>query len=527
MKLTKNFWISLFVALGLFGGVQYYARGVFADPDGFYHAKASQLLSHGQLHNTFPWLYYTTWNKGYADQHFLYHWLLVPFNTVDRLQLSIVVFGLLFVGLFLFALRKYKVKYEAFWTLLLLGGSTDFFFRVNLVKANTISLALLCIIVLLVYIYHFAETNKKRAWALGGIALVSGVFVWTYGGFICVPFLLAAYTTAYIFARIILKKDWKLKSFGIAFAPAIASVIGILVALFGNPNSHHLVSLLYDQLFLTGLGAGTVVPAGNEWKPFDLVWFFQSNILLLIVWGISMTVLAHSIIKERSKMVKGNTLALWLQLTAFGLMALTLWHRRFVEYWTPFAVLASAVTLQPFADQITWQSFKDAVKYWQMKVAIVGLVLASLLAMLYSIRHTADSLKNSESGTRYQAAGVWLEENSKQGDIVFNTQWDQFPQMFYWDSKDYYLVGLDPTFMYIDNKYLYWRWRKIADDKPEDWNSPQEVHDIISKEFKAKFLTFSRDRNPHLYDYLTSDEGSRLFKVGFVSEDVVVFQVLR
>lgn len=526
MKLTKNFWTSLILSIIFFASIQYACNGVFADPDGFYHAKASQLLQKGELHNTFPWLYYTTWNQGYADQHFLYHWLLVPFNTLEKLQNSITIFAIIFVLLFLLVLEKYKASFSVFWTAILLGGSVDFLFRIGLVKANTLSLALLCGIVILIWFYHNAKSQKNLLWSLFGIAAISGVFVWTYGGFVFVPFLLAAYAAAYIVSDIILKKNWKLNSFLIAIAPALTSVIGILIGVYVNSNHQHLITLMYDQLFRTGLGAGMNVPAGNEWNPFDPVWFLQSNALILICWLLSVVILIDAFIRDKAFSKENSTLAVWLQFTAFGLLGLTLWHRRFVEYWAPFTVLATAVTLQPYIKKITWSAFKEALQYWQMKLVVLSLLLATGAVLYYNVEHAVSSLKNSDSAYLYQAAGTWLNDNSKEGDIVFNTQWDQFPQMFYWDSKSYYIIGLDPTFMYIQDKDLYWKWRKIADDNPEDWESLKEIHQILVNDFKAKYIFFGKNNNSDLHDKLNSLEATGLFKIRFEDENVAIFSVL-
>lgn len=523
MKLIKNFWISVLFALVLFSGTQYLARGVFADPDGFYHAKASQLLAQGKLTDTFPWLYYTTWNQEYADQHFLYHWFLTPFNTIGKLPWSVVVFGLTFVILFLLILRKQKIGMEVLWTILLLGSSIDFLFRISLIKANTISLALLCIIVLLMQSYHIAESLKTRLLSLGGILFVSGLFVWTYGGFVCVPFLLAAYGAAYFVSEIILKKKRKVSNFMLAGAPFLVSIVGIIIGMFAHPDSGHLATLIYDQLFRTGLGAGLNVPVGNEWQSFDLVWFVQSNILLLVIWLMSVVIVFYRLVKERSN---DSTISLWLQFTAIGLMALTLWHRRFVEYWVPFAVLATAFTLWPHIAKVTWEDFKESMRYWQMKFVVLLLFAAVSFTVFYNVSHTVDSLKGGSSPTDLKAASFWLKDNSQAGDIVFDSQWDQFPQMFYWNDKNYYIVGLDPTFMYIHNPDLYWQWRKVADDEEDQWESVSQIHNILSDDFHCKYILIDKTRNPKLDSYIKeNDVNQELFTNKFENDNSIVFLV--
>jgi hypothetical protein len=535
MKLTKSFWINFALAIlisGLvLGWLQYSARGVFADPDGFYHAKASQLLSQGKLTDTFPWLYYTTWNTHYADQHYLYHWLLVPFNTIQKLPFSIVLFGLVFISLFLAVLRRYKSSYFILWIILLLGSSTDFLFRINVVKANTLSLALLCLITLLVYGFHYAHNSKQKFVNLLGIGLVSAIFVWTYGGFVFVPFLLLAYFVAGLFAQLLTKVNWELISLRDLILPLLISILGITIGMVLHPQHGHIFSLMYDQLFQTGLGAGSVVPVGNEWHAFNFSWFIQSNVLTVTVWGVSFGLVVHSVINYLKRtpdfieVSKKFELILWLQFTSIGLLILTLWHRRFIEYWIPFALLAAAVTIQPYLENITKEKFIDAFRYWQMKVAVLAVLIASVATIGFNVHYTLNSLRRSESSSLLQPASEWLKENSNAGDIVFNTEWDQFPQIFYWNDKDYYIVGLDPTFMYIENPSLYWDWRKIADDKPKNWDSIQEVYDILKNRFKAKYVFLDTEKNVDLYDYLVSEQARDLFEIGFEDSKATVFVI--
>lgn len=552
--------ISLLLALVLLGALQFTTRGHFTDPDGFYHARSSQIISQtgpaanvndavsldsGQVNSDsasaksttysaketiqsghFPWLYYTTWNEGYANQHYLYHWLLAPFNTVETLPISVVVFAVIFIALFAATLRKYQVRFSVCWILLLLTGSADFLFRINLVKANTVSLSLLCAVVLLLYAWH----RSRRKSTLLGLAAVSGIFTWTYGGFVCVPLLLIAYAVAVFTIKAVEQKSFVNALNGRLFLqsllPALVSLTGIALGMLFHPQSHNLWDLLYDQLFRTGLGAGMDVPAGNEWLPFNIGWFFKSNLIVLGVWIASLIVFLYNsrniFFKRQTINYQNQTLALWLQFTALGLLVLTLWHRRFVEYWIPFAVLASAMSSQPYLAKLHWQEFKVAWQHWQLKLSTMLLVTVFAAITVMNINYVYDSLHNGDSITKFQAVAIWLEQNSEAGDIVFNTQWDQFPPLFYYNTKNYYVVGLDPTFMYIRDSGKYWQWRLIADDDQSRWQSPERLRNILIADFQAKFVLIDASRNPNLASYLTGQAG---FSPGFSEGNLVIFRV--
>jgi hypothetical protein len=507
-KSIQIYLTSILIAIVTFGGLQYLGMGKFSDPDGFYHAKAAQLLASGELHNTFPWLQYTTWKDGYADQHYIYHWLLVPFSSPQLLPLSIIIFGLIFVALFVVVLRRWQVSWPLFWLIIMLTGSTDFLFRINLVKANTISLIFLMIITLLLIKWHESRHWINLLW----LSLISLLFTWTYGGFVFVPVLVGLYTIAVLVAD--RKIDYK---------PLLVISGGIIMGVISHPHGSHLWSLLYDQLFLTGLGAGHVVPAGNEWLAYNWDWFFHTNVPVMFAWLISAGIVIYS--WSRGKVVSWQII--WVQLIALFLLFLTLWHRRFIEYFVPFAVIASAVSLSPYLIKISWPEVKKVLKL-QSQLYIVILMVIAIVAGggIYNVKKTVLAMRDGVSSELYEPAAEFMVQQSQTGDIIFNTQWDQFPQLFYWDSKNYYLVGLDPTFMYLENKDLYWQWRIVADDQEEKWHSVAELHRIISTDFHSKFLFVENDRNPNIINYLANtDPNGEYFVPSFISDSVTIYTV--
>ncbi len=510
-RLINSSWavgvISLLLALAIFTTLQFKSMGVFADPDGFYHAKVSQLLQHGQLQASFPWLPYTTWSGGFADQHYLYHLLLIPFNSAQALPISVVVFSLMFVALFLLTLKKLNVPGSIWWTALLLLGSVDFLFRINLVKANTLSLVLMLSMILLLVAWH----QKKSKALVAGMAVVSFVFVWTYGGFVFLPLIVGAYGLAILIA------DMK-----IDLISSIAMIAGITLGLVLHPHAYNVLQSLNNQLFQTGLGAGTAVPAGTEWLSYNPAWFIKSNVLVLFVWSLSLIVIA----KKFTTKIGWQTL--WPQILAVLFFVLAIWHRRFIEYFVPFAVLASSITLAPYLMKIKWVDVKNAfAQHWQFRAvaAVVTLVIAT--TFWWNFNQVSILLNDGSRFDAYQSAAKAISEASQPGDMVINTQWDQFPQLWYWNSKNSYIAGMDPTFFYLQDPEKYWDWRKIADDDSAQWGSVEELHSIVRQTLKAKFVFIDNDRNPNLYQFIQdNDLDQRYFKSLMVGGNSLVFEAL-
>lgn len=514
LKFTRFKINILIIALGigLIAWLQLSNPDKFPDPDGFYHAGASQLLTQSALTDTFPWMQYTTWEDGYADQHYLYHWLLVPFNTIEKLQWSVIAFSAIFLIMFYYALIIMRIKHAWMWIPVMLIGSVDFLFRINLVKANTLSLSLLLLIVILTYQWHVALQQTRRNLWLGLLIIISALFVWTYGGFLFVPCLILAYCIA---ASIEKRK--------IIVAPFIATLMGIIIGIAVHPHADHVPKLLFDQLFRTGLGAGSKVPAGSEWLPFETLWFFKSNAIILFFWTLGIAAELGSLTARK----KPSWLSLWMHVTAIGLLVLTLWHRRFIEYFVPFAVIASAVSMAPHYAKLNLEKFIAAWQsFWQIRLVVLCVGVAMVIAAGYNIKLNNVYMNNAASGYAFRNAAQWMELHSEPGDVVVNTQWDQFPGLFYWNRSNYYVVGLDPTFMFIDNPDLYWKWRKITDDDSEKWESPEKIHRILRDDFHAKFLFIDSDRNEKIYDYLVnSPAAAAFFEPAFVEKNIVVIEL--
>src|SRR5574337_558546 len=104
---------------------------------------ASLIASQGPLHQ-FPWLDLTTLGQHFADQHFLFHVLLIPFvrwfGMFPGTQLAAVFFAGLFVTVFYAVLRQLKISRAWFWTALL-AASPFLILRLSLGKASPLALA--------------------------------------------------------------------------------------------------------------------------------------------------------------------------------------------------------------------------------------------------------------------------------------------------------------------------------------------------------------------------------------------------
>jgi hypothetical protein len=123
---------------------------------------------------------------------------------------------------------------------------------------------------------------------------------------------------------------------------------------------------------------------------------------------------------------------------------------------------------------------RDRVETWirtrllprRAEILLVVIGIACLPLLWDSVERAQHDVSFARNYLRYSGASKWLAENTPQGARVFATDWDDFPELFYWNTHNSYLVGLDPTYMYLYDGPLYLEWRAITRGQVE---RPSEV----------------------------------------------------
>ena len=59
-------------------------------------------------------------------------------------------------------------------------------------------------------------------------------------------------------------------------------------------------------------------------------------------------------------------------------------------------------------------------------------------------------------------------ENIPAGQRIFNANWDDFPKLFFLNTKHSYVYGLDPNYLYSQNPELYKLLLDITGAKTDD-----------------------------------------------------------
>jgi len=207
------------------------------------------------------------------------------------------------------------------------------------------------------------------------------------------------------------------------------------------------------------------------------------------------------------------------------LCACALASRRFVEYWALFALLMSASVLAPSMRGVPVRAVWAGLRT-RRSSAVRGVVIAGVAVFLAA--WNLDTVFAHYSATprydMFQGAGQWLGSHAGAKQIVFNTQWEQFPSLFLWNPNSAYIAGLDSRFLSARDPRRYWLWRQVADDRVMTM-PPQELRRIVRDEFGARFMVVELGRSPRLLELLDSPEGKQHFEKVFDDRGVTVYRV--
>jgi len=243
---------------------------------------------------------------------------------------------------------------------------------------------------------------------------------------------------------------------------------------------------------------------GNEWYPYDS-WAFLGNSAVACI-AMLVGYLAFEPTERRR-----SHYPIFFLLFSTALMILNLRWKRISEYWPPFAILFAGFTLKPWLDgyrpylsrlpsevQVELEPFLDREGTgekeadWRDVVRVVGaLLVAAVLSVIlfFNVISCRDEIKQSERHDHYRAGAEWMRANIPPGQIIFNTDWDDFPRLFYYDDSHYYVSGLDPSYLYEKDQNLSRLYDRITLGQEENPGP------LIRDRFGARYV-FS-DNNHH------------------------------
>lgn len=489
------------------------------DFDGYYHIKWSQMLWQSLRAHHFPpafvWLPLTTLEpRQYVDHHLLFHFFQIPFTWSGNLRLGAKISAILFASLAVFScywlLVRYRIRYAMIWLLAILASSAPFLYRMNMAKAPPFA------IIYLVIAIHCLFSRKH--WLLLPLAFV---FALTYDVFVIL--VLATLLWTIVIGWTELRFEWK---------PLAFVVAGVALGLVINPYFPRNLYLLYEHLRIKMRPGDFSTSVGKEWYPYDS-WEFLGNSIVACVAMVAGYISFDPAERKRSHH------SFFFLLLATALMVMTMRWKRIAEYWPPFAVLFAAFSLQPWlsetrsavtrlshdmldelqpfldrAESITAKAQSDQRELIRtIAVATIAVVLA--VALFINVRVTMHDIADSEADGFYQAGAAWLRNNVPANELVFNTDWDDFPRLFYFDPTHRYVTGLDPTYLYDRDPALSKLYDRITLGHETDPGP------LIRDRFGARYI-FSDNSHEDFFD---NAEDSGWFDIVYEDRDCTIMHI--
>lgn len=463
-------WQTVLTTLGLFAAflaamawIQFSTPNM-PDNDGFYHIRMAALMRQEGLKPAFPWLPLSVLNeREFYDHHFLFHVGLIPFTQGDlRLGAkwgAVVFASLAFLSIW-WLLHAQGVAYAPLWDLGLLAISQAFLFRMSITRAQSLSLGVLALGMLLLF-------QRRYRWLLP----LGFVYVWLYNAFPLLIAMAGLYTLAL----------W-LTERRIDLRPLLFSGLGVGLGLLLNPYFPTDLVFIYRH-YMPKLLDPTSVSVGSEWYPYNTKQLIENSTLALLAFVAGAFGLGMS-----GRRMDARTATTFLMAAMFGVMLFS--ARRFIEYFPPFALIFAAFSVSAWlapeqdirparsepaaADESpsVWDVPTGApasrirrLEYWlrwrsaYFPAALIVLVIVGMFQMLPLAR---DSVRSSAPYDLYANASAWLSQNTRQGERVFQTDWDDFPRLFFYNTHNTYLIGLDPTYMQLYDPALYDLWVRVT-----------------------------------------------------------------
>ena len=489
VRSTLEIFGALALILAVMGWIQFGGPAIL-DNDGYYHIRWAATLRENWPHlPAFKNLPLTTLNEqDYVDHHYLFHVLLIPFTLGDLrigAKLAAIVFSSIGMASLFALLVVWRVRYRWLWLAPLVAGSEHFLYRMSMTRAPALSLVFLGLGTYLIL-------NRKPIW----LGILSFIFVWSYSLF---PMILG-FALVYSIAVYVSHRRFD-------FWGALASLIGIIAGLVINPYFPKNLALLREHLLMK-YSSTYPVAVGVEWDPYDSWAMVGISAVAFIVFLVGLAAFEY---RRRVNDLK----PLFFLIISVLLLIMTFKARRFIEYWPPFAVLFAAFTISPRLESVNFAWLARTRDRVIAAIAAAVVTAAAILWMGWCVWTSREDVKSETDPYTYRGASEWIAKNVPAGSMIFNTNWDAFPALFYYNPNYAYVSGLDPTYLYNRDRKLWEVYESI--NSSEEENGAR----VIKERFGADYVVTGNGDS----DFLTNARDDENFEVVFEDHEAVVLRV--
>jgi hypothetical protein len=468
--------------------IQFAAPNI-VDYDGYYHIKTAQLMKEQGAPLAFPYMKFTIMDEaGYTDPHLGMHILQMPFTFMSDLRvaakLAPVFFAAITFTIFYLIILHYGIRWPLMWLILLFASSSPFLYRMSMARGQALSLAF--------QLLAFHLLMKRDATRF---LILTVLFVWTYNAF---PTLLPLVFFAMVAHYVCEKK--------IAYQLPLALLGGIIVGHVVNPYFPRNVLFIWDHIVPKLFATQYETSVGSEWYPYNSWAMFTMSLLAILAY-------AAGILLTNFEEWKADKARLFWFLASTMYFVLLLKSRRFVEYFPPSAILFFAFAVR---DRLKNLELLKVIKSETRAAAVIAAGILILFAAHSTIAAARKDITNEPASVAYKGGAEWLAKNTPAGSTVFHTDWDDFPMLFFYNTHNTYIIGLDPDFMRLKDEKLFRRYEDIT------LGRVREMEDEILRDFGCEYVFTDNDHGDFIKQ---ASQRPRMQKV-FADRYTTVYQIL-
>jgi len=486
--------------------------------DSFYHFRHAQLYAQlGIWMKEFPWIVYSTMSQFAGDIGYGFHFFLIPFTFLRDEMLGMklaaafetaVVLVLLYV-----VLRRHRIAYAPAWPFLLLFMAPPITYTFVMTRPQTLTMGFSALLL------SFMVTGS--AW---GVLLASFSLAFFHlNAFPVVPVIVLGVAVV----KRVVEARWEWQKY-----PAALAGIGLAWAL--RPNPLGVAKLEYHQIIVHETARYAQLPLlfGREWLPVTLPALGAFAVPLLL-WAVaSFAIMAASGSREFQAAPRDRTFA-WssLVLSALFFAATVASTKRVTPLWATCAVIVVAVAFTLLFKR--GRNGEEPFFGGSARLAATCVLAAALGGLMWNGLRAGATHTVWTASTRYRpkAPAEWLRDNGRPGEIIYNVDWSMFAELFFWDSEDYYVSGLDPVFLYAYDPQLYWKFHHLAtgaatartySNLERSPSASVDTYAFVQDDLRASYIVVDHQRHGYLEGYLRSDPR---FALAFDDGTIAIYAV--
>jgi hypothetical protein len=263
----------------------------------------------------------------------------------------------------------------------------------------------------------------------------------------------------------------------------LSGLVSGLIVNFYFPNN---LKFYWQQIWDIGVvNYQNIIAVGGEWYPYSLNTLWHETGFLLVAVGLSTLIFFLTLKKQSSYSW------LWGIFTLIFFL-LTLKSQRYIDFFAPLATLFIGFTFNSYFKTLSAFHLKLLTRtHWQVMASSLLLLIAIYFVWTTPASNYLEVAKTNLSRgwamNTYETASSWLKQNTPKNSLILNTNWADFPMLFYHNDYNHYLTGLDPTFAYQKNPIKYLRYRDVTLGK-----RPDLLRQVIIDDWNADYIFVSK-----------------------------------